>query len=1220
MFLRINTNSLITSRLINATTSSSCNGGALIVSLNQHSSISLSSHLSKQYQLLNNNSGCNDRYYSSLRAGSNKRFMLKESMKRKKRSMDLGNIDRRKETPAKQKSTTATTTTKDAEGKLKTKKSDYNEKMIRMKSSLLEEYLEQEDEEEEMEMARKKGDNAMQQEEEDEDDGLDSQLNFDINEDEGYRQDEDEDDDDMFVKEGETPEFIQENKQAIDEEMRIEYWARQMALRDSLKNDGGNFLLNEHEYKEPIKRYKKLARHLMAKRRQEKIAEAEEQRMEELDRYQMEADQNNGIDSRTSEQGAIVDDAVLDQLLSAEDRKALERQKKKQHKQQVEEYDEDDDEEDQDDDEYEDQDDGLPDLTRLQPYTPVPAPIDIVADFIEAKKQELLKKTDEAADEFERQRKIKRIEFIAYKKALQHRQRLENLKKRGMDQKPDLGEAPLVIDPHIFHRFQSGEITEQEMLELCKQKDDSLDDYFPSTAAAEQDQDLDDDDDSNSSKKQREFLLHWKIGTVELPSRLKRKIAQCIKGYSTDKLREDAATLSDALRERTRSEKLSAKSPVVIKPEDKPVITYGQGQALAYISHRLPGVYGCTHRVFSEIATRAPNFKPKTMLDFGSGPGTVIWSAREIWGESLEKIRAVEPSSFMIDVAKKMLEGDTNDIRWTQFLNTNARGAAGLSGREIPENEQSDLVVASYVLSELPDQATRERVVKDLWAYVKPTGMLVLVEPGTPIGFGLIKESRQMLIDLPPQSLTVHKSVKAQVFGPCPHSNQCPMGHNSWCHFSQRIVRPVFQKLAKGPQSTVPFEDEKYSYIAMTKLVESTIPNQLDKQIGIYGQENLQPTKEWSRLIEAPLKRGGHVIMDVCTPDVDIKRATVARSHGRQMYKEARKSFWSDAFKLDKDKVDWMIARIQKRGGEEAEAEQLKKQLEEAAAKKQKKYSVQNNVLSVVEEIKKEQDKRALLEKKNNINSGSSTTTKKQQQDWMNDMDNADRSILQQLIKQGKFSANEQSNLFGGDDKYSIPEPVIEDGEMSSNSKDNNKFPAPGEYGSKSMDFAFEEDADDIPDDEDADKKSTVNKQELVESAKSRFHRKQKLEQDLKALKRQQMTPQERLEADRAELEEKKKWDGRIHNPKRLEYYLERFDQLEEPISPAAVLEKELEKQSTLQDMAKKYKDTKGLGIASKTMREKISKQKDYKERVKILREKVKLNDLTNNNNDDNTK
>ncbi len=43
----------------------------------------------------------------------------------------------------------------------------------------------------------------------------------------------------------------------------------------------------------------------------------------------------------------------------------------------------------------------------------------------------------------------------------------------------------------------------------------------------------------------------------------------------------------------------------------------------------MPGCYAAVARVLDELRLRLPDFAPRSMLDFGAGPGTAIWAARE---------------------------------------------------------------------------------------------------------------------------------------------------------------------------------------------------------------------------------------------------------------------------------------------------------------------------------------------------------------------------------------------------------------------------------------------------------------------------------------------------------------------------------------------------------------------------------------------------------------
>lgn len=57
-------------------------------------------------------------------------------------------------------------------------------------------------------------------------------------------------------------------------------------------------------------------------------------------------------------------------------------------------------------------------------------------------------------------------------------------------------------------------------------------------------------------------------------------------------------------------------------------------QVAAYAAARMPGCYAAVARVLDELRLRLPDFAPASMLDFGAGPGTAVWAAREaclIW-------------------------------------------------------------------------------------------------------------------------------------------------------------------------------------------------------------------------------------------------------------------------------------------------------------------------------------------------------------------------------------------------------------------------------------------------------------------------------------------------------------------------------------------------------------------------------------------------------------
>src|SRR5258708_26338555 len=91
------------------------------------------------------------------------------------------------------------------------------------------------------------------------------------------------------------------------------------------------------------------------------------------------------------------------------------------------------------------------------------------------------------------------------------------------------------------------------------------------------------------------------------------------------------------------------------------------------------------------------------------------------------------------------------------------------------ETKPADLVVASYAAGEIAE-GKLPRFAQLLWAAT--AGALVIIEPGTPTGYGRILRVRSELI-----------AAGARVAAPCPHERECPLHPPDWCHFAQRLPR-----------------------------------------------------------------------------------------------------------------------------------------------------------------------------------------------------------------------------------------------------------------------------------------------------------------------------------------------------------------------------------------------------------------------------------------------
>jgi ribosomal protein RSM22 (predicted rRNA methylase) len=283
---------------------------------------------------------------------------------------------------------------------------------------------------------------------------------------------------------------------------------------------------------------------------------------------------------------------------------------------------------------------------------------------------------------------------------------------------------------------------------------------------------------------------------------------------------------------------------------------YEQGLAIdtqlhryAYLAARLPATYGAVRQVFRRIE---PFLSPiQNLLDLGSGVGSLAWAA----AESIPNLQSMT-----------LFEKDVELLRLGQHLTQNNLDPLQLAWcRDDIAKEESypihDAVVISYVLNELSPKE-QSNVLES--AYHATDKLLILIEPGTPQGFGNLLSARQLLLNLGAHSVA-----------PCPHDAPCPLTpafreEKDWCHFSVRIPRGEYHRRAK--EGTLPYEDEKYAYLVMS-------PH--------------QPSPSKDRVIKAPIRKTGHVILDLCTQKAELERSIVSK-RASQAYKATKELGWGD--------------------------------------------------------------------------------------------------------------------------------------------------------------------------------------------------------------------------------------------------------------------------------------------------------------------------------------
>jgi ribosomal protein RSM22 (predicted rRNA methylase) len=261
-----------------------------------------------------------------------------------------------------------------------------------------------------------------------------------------------------------------------------------------------------------------------------------------------------------------------------------------------------------------------------------------------------------------------------------------------------------------------------------------------------------------------------------LPAELKSALAAKLQGLSRNEAAGRAALISRTYRDGGTSGAIKSET-----------------DALAYALARMPATYAAVAASLNALSEIRPDFAPKTLLDVGAGPGTASWAAAEAFS-SLAAFSLLDDNAALRTLALELARDST---RLSELTYDKGEAAGLLAAQAKP----ADLVVASYLIAEL-GEAKRSDLAERLWSRTRDT--LLIVEPGTPAGYARILALRRQLI-----------AVGAHVAAPCPHDGPCPLAAPDWCHFTQRLPRSRAHMQLKG--ADLPFEDEKFSYVALTR-------------------------------------------------------------------------------------------------------------------------------------------------------------------------------------------------------------------------------------------------------------------------------------------------------------------------------------------------------------------------------------------------------------------
>ncbi|OHE99497.1 hypothetical protein CORC01_05297 [Colletotrichum orchidophilum] len=373
-------------------------------------------------------------------------------------------------------------------------------------------------------------------------------------------------------------------------------------------------------------------------------------------------------------------------------------------------------------------------------------------------------------------------------------------------------------------------------------------------------------------------------------------------------------------------------------------------EADAFVSTFLPPAYASAMGSLVEVRKRLGTDWLRNLFKDGSGPrildvgaggaGLLAWQdvSRAEWDamKSRGEVTGKNPpgkQSVVVGAEKlrtrvsKFLHNTTFLPRLPDYHHSVDNAHLHLDANENPQpRKMFDIIIASHLMLPVKEGHRRKAILNNIWSLLNPEGgVLIVLEKGQPRGFEAVADIRERLLTeflIPPggEELTMseernpafeREKEPGMIIAPCTNHRGCPMyqvpgkstGRKDFCHFSQRFVRPPFLQRIMGATHRN-HDDVQFSYIAIQRGVAAKQgplagAEAADRAFeGFERSETAPDMLSLPRQILPPIKRRGHVTLDVCTPNAQIERWTVPKSFSKQAYHDARKAKWGDLWAL----------------------------------------------------------------------------------------------------------------------------------------------------------------------------------------------------------------------------------------------------------------------------------------------------------------------------------
>lgn len=261
---------------------------------------------------------------------------------------------------------------------------------------------------------------------------------------------------------------------------------------------------------------------------------------------------------------------------------------------------------------------------------------------------------------------------------------------------------------------------------------------------------------------------------MKIPDLLENAIQQKLNDVKLVELKQNASNLSEKYMNQKRTGETLLNKEI---------------EALAYSIMRMPATYGAVYTALKHTLEKT-DCDIQSVLDIGAGTGAATWAVSELL--DAKTIRCFEREQVMRELGKAFMNENPKlkNVLW-QYMDIVADNL----------DVKADLIVTSYMLNEIKPEK-RESVIDKL--IENSNHIVLIIEPGTPDGFKNIKKAQRIAIER-----------GFNIIAPCTFQGVCPLPQDDWCHSIVRMERSKIHKLVKNAE--LPYEDEKFSYIAISK-------------------------------------------------------------------------------------------------------------------------------------------------------------------------------------------------------------------------------------------------------------------------------------------------------------------------------------------------------------------------------------------------------------------